>query len=110
MPITQEVSSQMFYNTFKEWDRVENFGNAAGLEALYQYLLELSEDIGEDITLDVIDLCCNFMQYNTIEDMLDETGAKSLDELRDNSSAVIEYEDLLSPEYTKWQRKYIVQV
>ena len=47
--------------------RPDNF-NYAGLNALYDYLEQYEEDTGEQIELDVIALCCDFCQYDSIEE------------------------------------------
>ena len=39
-----------------------------GLKALYEYLERYSEDIGENIELDVIALCCEYSEYKNIEE------------------------------------------
>ena len=40
----------------------------AGLNALYDYCEQYQEDTGEEIELDVIALCCDFCQYDSIEE------------------------------------------
>ena len=47
--------------------RPSNF-SYSGLGALFEYLEELSEDIGEDIEVDVIGICCGFTEYKSLED------------------------------------------
>ena len=62
MAIKQTVSFTDFYDAFQAI-RPDNF-SYAGLEVLYDYLWQLSEDIGEDIELDVISLCGEFTEYD----------------------------------------------
>lgn len=38
-----------------------------GLIALYEYLTDLEDDIGEEIELDVIALCCDYCEYESID-------------------------------------------
>jgi hypothetical protein len=44
--------------------RKENF-TYSGLRALFEYLEDLEENIGEEIELDVIALCCDYTEYDS---------------------------------------------
>jgi hypothetical protein len=37
-----------------------------GLASLYYYLVQLEEDLGEAIELDVISICCDWTEYESI--------------------------------------------
>ena len=65
MAIKQTVTESDFRDAFQAI-RSDNF-SYEGLTALYEYLWDLSEDIGEDIELDVIALCCDFTEYSEDE-------------------------------------------
>ena len=65
MAIKQTVTESDFRNAFRSI-RPDNF-SYEGLTALYEYLNELSEDLGEDIELDVIALCCDYTEYSEDE-------------------------------------------
>ena len=62
MAIKQTVTESDFRDAFQAI-RPNNF-SYGGLTALYEYLWELSEDIGEDIELDVISLCGEYTEYD----------------------------------------------
>ena len=51
--------------------RPDNF-SYSGLGALFGYLEELSEDIGEDIEMDVIAICCDYSEYESLLDFNQE--------------------------------------
>lgn len=55
---------------FEEYGRGDQFSNL-GYRALYQYLDDLSDDMGQDIHIDVIALCCDFTEYKSIDDLYD---------------------------------------
>lgn len=59
MAIIIKADFQDFRNAFIAAGRDKNF-SWAGLEALFDYLEQLSEDCGEDYELDVIALCCDW--------------------------------------------------
>lgn len=56
---------------FRECDRGDHF-SYEGYNALYDYLDELSEDMGEDFHVDVIALCCDFTEYESWEALYNE--------------------------------------
>jgi hypothetical protein len=51
-------------------------------------LEDLSDDIDEDIELDVIALCCDFVE-STLNVALQDTGCDSLEDLRDNTTVIM---------------------
>jgi hypothetical protein len=67
------VTCQKFLDSFRRYDRANQFSRA-GLVALFVYLEELERETGEEYELDVYDLCCNFMQFRTVEDAAWEYG------------------------------------
>ena len=63
--IYQELTQNNFIDAFRtSVERKEQF-STQGLKALYEYLWELSENTGENIEFDMIDICCNFTEYET---------------------------------------------
>jgi hypothetical protein len=60
MAIVQSINSvHQFREAFRLAGRMDQF-SYEGLEVLFDYLDNLSEDIGEPIELDVVALCCNY--------------------------------------------------
>lgn len=99
MAIVQSISSvYQFREAFRIAGRMNNF-SYEGLEVLFDYLENLSEDMGEPIELDVIALCCGYSE-SSIEDIIsnysidvsdadgDEEDIKAIVEeyLQDNTS------------------------
>ena len=82
------VTTGAFYDAFHDCNRGDNF-TYAGLNALHEYLEMLEEDMGEQIELDVIALCCEFTEY---EDMKELKGVywdiKSMEELEENTIVI----------------------
>ena len=62
-----------FRQAFVDYDRAENF-SYAGLEALFEYLVSLEEDTGEEMELDVIGICCDFSEYENIKEFQENYG------------------------------------
>lgn len=91
------LKTNVYENEFRDMFnaiRPDNF-SYKGLGALFEYLEELSEDIGEDIEVDVIAICCDFTEYESLLDFNQEYyGYDSdrymadTDELRDHTSVI----------------------
>ena len=61
------VNKYDFIDAFRKMGREGNFSND-GLVALYEYLEMLEDDTGQPIELDVIALCCEFTEYDNLEE------------------------------------------
>ena len=62
----QSVNLYTFRRAF-ETLRPDNF-SYAGQEALFDYLEEYEDGSGEELELDVIALCCDFSEYENLEE------------------------------------------
>ena len=69
--LIKEVSFNDFLEEFKEYGREEQF-TYEGKKALFNYLNELGEDIGKPIELDIIAICCDFTEYESLEEFNDD--------------------------------------
>ena len=85
----QTIGLSQFCDAFRDMGRSDNFTHA-GKCALFDYLEALEDDIGEEIELDVIGLCCEFTEYETEQELLLCYDLESLDEVRD-AATVIEF-------------------
>jgi hypothetical protein len=63
--IKETVTEYHFLDAFRQSDTYKNNFSYYGLKALYEYLEQLSEDIGEDIELDVAAICCDYSEFDT---------------------------------------------
>ena len=71
--IIEEYDESLFKQRFENYDRVgegKNF-SYAGLSALFEYLDEVSDE-ENPYKLDVIALCCEFSEYDSIEEYLND--------------------------------------
>ena len=69
--LVKKVYLNDFLEEFKEYGREEQF-TYEGKRALYDYLNELGEDIGKPIELDIIAICCDFTEYESLEEFNDD--------------------------------------
>jgi hypothetical protein len=64
MAIVETVNESLFISRFEDYGRDKDFSRA-GLQTLYEYLDEISEDCGEPLELDVIAICCDYSEYDS---------------------------------------------
>lgn len=86
--------SVSFYDFEKAFAEIRpNHFTRAGLEALFDYLENFEEETGEEIELDVIGLCCDFIEYKNIAEFNSDYGTnyKSRDEI--SETIVIDVDD-----------------
>jgi len=79
-----QVSQQMFADAFRRMDRADQF-SPAGLNALYDHI----EETDEDYELDVIALCCEFTEYESLEDACADIGSEAVEVVAQFEGGVI---------------------
>ena len=60
----QDINKSQFADAFKSAGRQDQF-SYHGLNALFDHLEEYGDGCDEEVTLDVIALCCDFSEYAT---------------------------------------------
>ena len=76
------VNESLFIDMFHKYNRIDNFTHQ-GLQELFSYLDNLSDDIGEPIELDVIGLCCEYYEGNA-QDIVNDYKSELEDMLNDD--------------------------
>ena len=69
----QSINKYQFIDAFHKMGRGEQF-SYDGLTALYDYLEQLGDEIGEEIELDVIALCCEYAEYDNFAEFQEYYG------------------------------------
>lgn len=69
--LVKKVSFNDFLEEFKKYGREDQF-TYEGKRALYNYLNELGDDSGQPIELDVIGICCDFTEYQNLEEFAND--------------------------------------
>ena len=67
------INQYDFIDAFKKMGRENNF-SYDGLVALHEYLEMLEDDLGQPIELDVIALCCEYTEYDNLEEFKADYG------------------------------------
>jgi len=80
----QQISKCQFRDRFRDMGRSEQFSYDA-LGALYDHL----EEFDENMELDVIALCCDFTEYENLEELQkDYPDIKDFDDLRNHTFVI----------------------
>ncbi len=77
----QEVYFNDFCNAFRDMNRDNNF-TYEGKKALFDYLEEYEESMGESIELNIIALCCEYTEYENLKDI------ESIEDLENNTTVI----------------------
>ena len=64
----QTITESQFINAFKSWDTYKNQFSYDGLKALFEWFEEYENDTGEEMELDVIAICCDFSEYESLKE------------------------------------------
>jgi len=82
------VSFSQFHNEFKAY-RPNNF-SYDGLLALYDYITDYENDMGEEIELDVIALCCEYTEHKNIKEFQNNYGKEyqTIEDIEDKTTVI----------------------
>ena len=90
MAIVQSINNiHQFREAFRLAGRSEQFSHE-GLEVLFDYLEDLSEDTGEHIELDVAALCCDYYE-SSVEELIDNYNIDLSEVDEDDPVSIIEF-------------------
>ena len=87
------INQYDFIDAFRKMGREESF-SYNGLVALYEYLEMLEDDLGQEIELDVIALCCEYTEYDNLEEFQADYGDEyeTIEDIQ-NATTVIMIDD-----------------
>lgn len=76
MALIKKLDSSDLYDLAVMWGRADSFGYA-GWNAIGEHLEQLSEDMGQDIEIDIVAICCDYSSADNVEDWWNEYGEYS---------------------------------
>jgi len=87
------INQYDFIDAFRKMGR-ENSFSYNGLVALHEYLEMLEDDLGQEIELDVIALCCEYAEYDNLEEFQADYGNEyeTIEDIQ-NATSVIMIDD-----------------
>ena len=85
----QTITKSDFTTAFHRMGRGNNF-TYEGLIALYDYLEDYEDSTGEQIELDVIAFCCEYTEYESLQEFQEDYGDEyqSLEDIRDRTTLI----------------------
>tara|TARA_R100000234_G_C4856630_1_gene117425 strand:- start:7 stop:309 length:303 start_codon:yes stop_codon:yes gene_type:complete len=98
----QSINEYQFRDAFHKMGRGKQF-SYNGLKALYDYLEQLEDEIGEEIELDVIALCCEYAEYKSLEHFQNYYGEdyQTIEDIRISyNSIMIDDESFIISQYS----------
>jgi|SRR3989304_8306684 len=81
------ISFSQFCDEFS--DTYKNNFTYDGKRALFDYLEQLGEDIGEEVECDIVAICCDYTQYNDLEDLKNSyPNIKTMEDLEKHTTVI----------------------
>ena len=82
------ISFSKFCDMFRTMGRDYNF-SYNGKRALFDFLEQYEKDAGEEIELDIIAFCCEYTEYESLDELKENyTNIDSMDELQNNTTVI----------------------
>lgn len=70
-----------FERAFADYGRSKQF-TYSGQKALHDYLEAYEDDLGEELELDVVALCCEYTEYESLEEFQANYGADEYPDMK----------------------------
>lgn len=83
------VTMNDFVREFDECNRSNNYSPEAR-RAMYNYFIELEADCGCEIELDAIAICCDYTEYESIEEFQNDYSLSDIDDAIDEWRSTLE--------------------
>ena len=85
----QEITSSEFSDWFLNSETYKNNFSYKGLKSLYNYLVDLEEDTGRNIEFDPVAICCEYSEYENLEEIKNNyNDIETIEDLRDHTQVI----------------------
>tara|TARA_R100000234_G_scaffold104749_1_gene74689 strand:- start:1140 stop:1442 length:303 start_codon:yes stop_codon:yes gene_type:complete len=85
----QEITSSDFCDWFLTSETYKNNFSFRGLKFLYMHLTNLEEDTGEKIEFDPVAICCEYSEYENLEEIKNNyNDIETIEDLRDHTQVI----------------------
>ena len=85
----QEITSSDFSDWFLSSETYKNNFSYKGLKSLYNYLVDLEEDTGDNIEFDPVAICCEYSEYENLEEIKNNyNDIETIEDLRDHTQVI----------------------
>tara|TARA_R100001460_G_C3444910_1_gene163915 strand:- start:49 stop:351 length:303 start_codon:yes stop_codon:yes gene_type:complete len=84
------ITESTFIDAFKQSDTRKNQFSYEGLKALFEYFEEYEDSTGEELEFDMIGICCEYTEYDSLKQYNDEYGneCEEIDEIADYTALI----------------------
>ena len=91
----QSVTRFDFVDWFRGSDTYKNNFSYDGLNSLFDYFEELEEDMGKEIDFDPIAICCEYSEYENLDEIKENYSSVEINDIDDLKyhTSVIEIEN-----------------
>jgi hypothetical protein len=83
----KNITKSMFKQGFKNYNR--DYFSTEGYEVLYDYLIELEISCDFEIDFDVIAIICDFVEYESIKECLNDYDMDCIENLEDETTVLL---------------------
>lgn len=85
----QTLNLNQFCNEWNKWDDRKGSFSREGQKALFEYLENYEEETGEEIELDIVALCCEYTEYESLAELQkDYSNIKDMDDLANHTQVI----------------------
>lgn len=90
----ETVTVYRFLHIFQGSNTYQNHFSHDGLIALFEYIEQVEDDIGEEFELDVVGICCDYTEYDSLEEFngamnyLSDDKIYTLDDIREETVVI----------------------
>ena len=86
------VNEHTFRDRFMRSDGYKNKFSYEGLHALFEYIEQVEDDIGEEFEFDMVGICCDYTEYDSLEDFAHDYSDKwlrvTMDRIREETTVI----------------------
>ena len=86
------VNEHTFRDRFMRSDNYKNNFSYDGLTALFEYIEEVEDDIGEEFEFDMVGICCDYTECDSLDDFTADYNtddkAYTLDDIREQTTVI----------------------
>ena len=66
------VNEHTFRDRFMRSDNYKHNFSDEGLHALFEYIEQVEDDIGEEFEFDMVGICCDYTEYDNLDDFAED--------------------------------------
>ena len=86
------VNEHTFRERFMGSDYYKNNFSYGGLHALFEYIEQVEDDIGEEFEFDMVGICCDYTEYENLNDFnadyRNDDKIYTLDDIREETELI----------------------